>query len=111
MFEINSGDDNDNYISEGFIEAQSKAAAFDKINKLIQERLEDNQIVWKDGDETSISLLYYGKDNCSEGSECSIERCSSDHRTFHHDFRLVREELTEPTKASSNWRGWEGRIY
>ncbi len=90
VFERHVGDDNDNSISEGYVEAETLEEACEALQKYLEEKHKDVDI---GGDDASVTAMWF---------ENGIPH--------HEDFYSIIVLNKEPDKACVKYHSWDGSL-
>ena len=90
VFERHIGDDNDNSISEGYVEAETLEEACDALQKYLEEKHKDVDI---GGDDVSVTAMWF---------ENEIPH--------HEDFYPIIVLNKPPDKSCVKYHGWNGSL-
>lgn len=90
IFERHVGDDNDNSISEGYVEAETLEEACQALEKYLEGKHKDVDI---GGDDVSVTGMYF-----KNGTP------------YHEDFYPITIVNKEPDKACVKYHSWDGSL-
>lgn len=90
IFERHVGDDNDNSISEGYVEAETLEEACEALQKYLEEKHKDADI---GGDDVSVTAMYF-----------------KDEIPYHEDFYSITFVNKRPDKACVKYHAWDGSL-